>query len=137
MNAHSFRRLAATTTLLVLAGSITSQALATDPITEVTVSADRITRLPESRTNSGFPMEVITLTRQVSYADLDLVSASGAAMLQTRVKETARAACDQLDKTYPLTRMDNSNCNKMTTDAALIQARAAISAAAARKLTTP
>jgi len=75
------------------------------------------------------PTEVVSLTRRVGYADLNLGTRSGAQELEKRVTETAQAACKQLDTLYPLTTKDSPACTKKATEAAMTQVRAAVAAA--------
>jgi len=46
--------------------------------------------------------QLLTVTRRVSYADLDLATKSGAQELEARVRSTARAICEKLDRKDPL-----------------------------------
>jgi UrcA family protein len=115
--------------LLALGGAIVGSAIAAEELTEVVVTARREVTVTAGQSYTGTPIEVISLARRVSYADLDISSASGAAELQKRVNDTAQAACKELDKLYPLTDKDSPACTKKAADAGLAQARAAIAAA--------
>jgi UrcA family protein len=95
----------------------------------VTVEAVRQAKIV-GRTPSGVPIEELTLKRTVSYADLDLKTQAGAAELEKRVKETAKAACDELDTLYPLTKSEGPVCVKRATDGAMVMVRRAIAVAA-------
>jgi UrcA family protein len=118
-------------TLLTLGAVLAGGVLAAEQVGEVTVEATRETKIV-GRSYSGVPIEVISLTRRVSYADLDLTTQSGAAELEKRVNETAQAACKELDTLYPLTAAGGPACVKSTVDESMVQVRAAISAAAAK-----
>jgi UrcA family protein len=60
------------------------------------------------------------LTRHVGYGDLDLSSPAGKAALDKRIKDTAKAACEQLSTLYPLEQWttDNRTCIADTIEAA-------------------
>ncbi len=76
----------------------------------IVVSAGVLTTETVGHSTIGAPMERVTLTHRVSYADLDLSSHAGALALEERVKEVARLACEQLDKLYPLEEKNAPEC---------------------------
>ena len=115
---------------IVLATSV----IAAEELAEVVVTARREVTTPAGQSYTGTPVQLISIARRVSYADLDLNSASGAAALEKRVGETAQATCKELDRLYPLTDKDSPACTRKATDAGLQQARAAIAAAAKKSL---
>jgi UrcA family protein len=117
--------------LLTLAAAITGSAMAEEALTEVTVVARRDVNVEVvGRGSNGAPVELITLTRRISYADLDLSTHTGAVDLEKRVTETAQAACKELNKHYPLTvPAENPSCVKQAADGGMAQAHAAIAAA--------
>ena len=47
--------------------------------------------------------ELVSISRAVTYADLDLSKPSGVAELQTRVRNTARDVCGELSRLFPRT----------------------------------
>ena len=53
------------------------------------------------------PLEVIELTRSVSYADLDLLREADVAVLEMRVESAAKMSCEELANKYPLSYSDN------------------------------
>ena len=96
---------------------------------QVTIQAERTAKVV-GRSYTGVPIELVTLTRRVSYADLDLSTHTGATELEKRVSDTAKDACKQLDTLYPLTASAGGpSCVKKATDDAMVQAHAAIAAA--------
>ncbi|MDE2052395.1 MAG: UrcA family protein [Gammaproteobacteria bacterium] len=105
----------------------TGPALA-DELPTITIGAAVTTKTTIGHSSSGIPMEQVTITHRVSYADLDLATQAGAAELQRRVKETARAACKQLDELYPLEVKNASECTKMSVAQASTQVEKAIAA---------
>lgn len=108
---------------------LTASAFAADELPPITIGAGVITKTHIGTSSSGIPTEEVTVTHRVSYADLDLTKQIGAAELQKRVKETARAACKQLDELYPLEAKNVQECTKITVAKASPQVENAIAAA--------
>jgi UrcA family protein len=107
--------------------------MAAEPLTEVTVQAPRASKIVgHSDTGTGAPIELVTLSRHVSYSDLDLVSHAAAVELEKRVNDTAAALCKQLDTLYPLSKDTRPNCAKQASDDAMPQVRSAVAAAEKR-----
>lgn len=126
---RSARRAFAATALacagFTLAGGL---AVAQEP-EEIIVTAPRAVHEQIGRSPStGAPIERITLTRHVSYADLDLAKTADADELKTRVGDMAKKACKQLDSLYPLLPSDPA-CVRSATDGAMEQVTQAIAAA--------
>jgi UrcA family protein len=93
------------------------------PVREVIVEAPR----PERGGGSG---ELASVRLRVGYADIDLATPAGAAMLEQRIREAARRACRDLEILYPDTAGSRDRpCMKAALDPALAEARAAIAAA--------
>ena len=114
----------------LIAGLVFSAAAgATEPLTTITVTAGIETRTVVGRTDLGAPIEQVTLTRHVSYSDLDLATHSGASELKKRVAETARMACKQLDELYPLDEKQEPQCYREALAAASQRVDEAIAAA--------
>ena len=66
--------------------------------------------------------ELITLSRHISYHDLDLSTPSGVAVLQARIRNTAKEVCDELTRRYPKSNQyvyPNTDCVKKATDDAM------------------
>lgn len=70
----------------------------------------------------------VTLSREVSYADLDLSTRGGARELRQRIRFTARDVCEELnDRAYdPINRMDVGRCARDAYQGAMRQAHGAI-----------
>jgi UrcA family protein len=100
-----------------------------DPIFQITVIAPRLVRQEVGRTNSGAPVEMISLTRRVDYKDLDLKQQVSVAELETRVKEVAEEACAQLARAYPLSDPQTPDCVKDAVQKAMVGVKAAVAAA--------
>lgn len=128
INARALRR-AAGAMLLVAGGILATSAWAETPMQTVVVEAAVMTKTVIGHSDLGAPMEQVTLTHRVSYADLDLATHSGALALEQRVKETARIACEQLDKLYPLEEKQAPECIREAIEKSSGQVQAAIAAA--------
>ena len=59
--------------------------------------------VPSNRAPGLRNPELVSISRAVTYADLDLSKPSGVAELQTRVRNTARDVCGELSRLYPRT----------------------------------
>lgn len=130
MNKNSLANGAPRLALIVIGLAIASGPAIAQEVKEVIVEAPRAVVRKVERTNTGAPVEILTLTRRVSYADLDLSKSADAATLETRINDTAKDSCTQLDKMIPLLgRSDDGDCVKKAVDGAMVQAKAAIAAA--------
>jgi UrcA family protein len=120
---------------MVLAGIATSDAVLAQQteengLDEITVTAPRlVTKQVVGRTSAGSKVELITLQRRVSYADLDLALHANVTQLETRVNDIAQEACDDLAKMYPLSDPKTPDCVRAAVAAAKPQLDAAIAAA--------
>lgn len=84
----------------LIATSALTVARSDELLPEVTVTAYQpVSKL--GRDANGRPIEVVRLSRAVSYADLDLSTYTGATELQARVKTAAKAVCKELEDMYP------------------------------------
>jgi len=128
MNGKSFAP-RGTLALLAAAGALFSGTLITavpagaQEVGEVTVTAPHIVRETVGKSSStGAPIEVVSLSREVGYSDLDLTTPAGVAAFKARVAETAKAACTQLDNLYPMDRnIQDENCIRTATAGGLAQ----------------
>jgi len=83
-------------------------------------------------TYSGTPIELIQLSRRVSYSDLDLSTMSGADELRSRIRDTAAEICNTLERRYPLyasARQESADCTSRAASSAMPQVRAAMASA--------
>jgi UrcA family protein len=71
-----------------------------------------------------------TLSRPVSYADLDLVLHADVLELQNRVRRMAKAICDQLHDTHPFTISHSDACVRQAVKEASSQVQNAVAEAA-------
>ena len=109
--------------------ALTSIPAMAQPSEEITITAPRVVHEMVGRSPStGAPIERVSLSRQVSYAGLDLRKQADLTVFEKRVSDTAREACKQLDSLYPLLPPDKE-CLANTTANGMEQARQAIAAA--------
>lgn len=101
-----------------------------EPIFELVVVAPRLVRHEVDRTNAGSRVELVSLTRRVSYADLDLKSHANVVELEKRIENVAKEACEQLAGVFPLSESSTADCVEDAIDGTMEHVRAAIEAAA-------
>jgi len=99
-------------------------------VPEVKIEATRQVKTV-GRSTIGAPIDVVSLSHAVSYKDLDLSTSAGADTLRSRISDTAKATCNQLDALYPLNKdaEQTQRCVKQATDSAMVQGNAAIASA--------
>ena len=105
---------------------------AAEVIEEVVVIAAPIERRWTERGKYGGEVEVIELTRRVSYADLDLSKQADVTVLETRIETAAKDSCEKLSEMFPLSPSDNAEirrCINKASDGTEEQVQAAIAAA--------
>lgn len=104
----------------------------TEVIEEIVVVRAPIERRTVEPAGPGQPKtEVIELSRQVSFADLDLTRHKDVEQLRGRIQETAERACEQLNQMFPVTRegvQGTARCVKRAVADAEKQLEAAIEA---------
>lgn len=125
------KRFTATRLALVMLGTVvfSGAALAQEPEAEFVVSSSRANGLSSYPSLPGVPVEVISVSQRVSYADLNLASVSGAEEMEARVRNTARTLCAKLDEKYPLSSVDQDSCVRNSVTKGMADVRAAIVAA--------
>lgn len=95
---------------------------------EISVIAPQVTVHEEKKRDAGFQrVMVYSVERRVSFADLDLKSVAGVDKFKQRIKDAAKAGCDQITKQHPQVR-DNT-CLKTSVDDAMVRANQVIEAA--------
>ncbi|MDB6102656.1 MAG: hypothetical protein JWO52_2655 [Gammaproteobacteria bacterium] len=113
------------------AASAAAVAQQKDSASEINVHTGKVQVTPLD-SDDGIPTEQFKVQRVVSYANLDLSTATGAAELKKRVSEAAREACKELVAADPIDLADgngNPTCVSETTDGAMEQVNAAIATA--------
>lgn len=103
---------------------LSAPVMAQDSSEDITIYAPRLHVEPGGR--DALP-EKVSLSRAVSYDDLDLTTYEGARDLRYRVRDEAREVCRQLADAYPVYQIQGANCLRDATRDALIQADHAIS----------
>lgn len=121
--------IAAASAALLLGGLAGAQ-----EVEKISIEAKReLTTKVVGRTYAGVPIVDVSLSYGVSYAGLDLASASGAAELQKRVKDASRKACEEIGRQYPEATPGDVACTKATTDKAMVRVNELVAAAKAHK----
>lgn len=115
--------------VLLAAGLCLTGAALADELPTITIAAGVMTKTTLGHSSLGVPLEQVTIAHRVGYADLDLSTQAGAGELKKRVKDTARAACKQLDELYPLEAKNEWQCARTATAQASAQVESAIAAA--------
>jgi UrcA family protein len=113
-------------TLTGIALAVAASAAVAQPMEVVTVEAARSTTV--GQTMHGVPIDEITIRSRVSYADLDLTTASGALELENRIRATAESSCRKIDVQFPAEGSSEAACIKNAVEAAMQEARKVIDA---------
>ena len=86
--------------------SASSPAFAQQASEQVIITSPYVVRQAPAPANRAAGLrnpELVSVTRAVSYADLDLSKAAGVTELQTRVRNTAKDVCQELVTRFPKT----------------------------------
>ncbi len=133
MSTHIGRKRAMWLILAAMGGLLVGELSLAQETPQVTIEATRpVTKVVGRSSSTGAPIEETTITRKVSYADLDLASVAGANELQKRVNDTAKELCKQLDDMYPLTAPTSTDCARKSSSQAMEQVHMAIAAASSK-----
>ncbi len=103
---------------LSLAGGLTAE-----PADAVVVRGSRVVTETVGRTPAGIPIQEVTLTYKVSYADLDPTTGAGKAQLQDRIREAALSACREIRASHPHVQETDAECAAAAYDDAMKQVR--------------
>ena len=118
--------------LAVTAGcTLASQGVYAQAMEVVTVEAVR--EITVGKSPIGAPIKELTIRSRVSYADLDLTTAAGAATLGQRVKEAAASSCKEIRVDVPIDGWTIDRCIKEATSDAMLQVDKAVADAKAAK----
>ena len=98
----------------------------------VVVTGSRVITEQVGRSSVGAPINQVSLSYKVSYADLDLKTADGTKKLDERVKTAADAACKELDRAFPLSTPDSGACAKSAVAGAKMKVKEVVAAAATK-----
>ena len=114
---------------LLVAGMCVGTAAAADTLPTINIEASVVNKKVIEMSSSGIPTEEVTVTRRISYADLDLKTHAGTQALKARIEKAAELACKQLDELYPLEQEEAPTCVKLSIKDADRQVPEAIAAA--------
>ena len=103
-------------------------AFAQQPEGEFVVSSSRTGALSHASV-TGDSGELISISRRVSFADLNLATYSGSQEMETRVRSAAKTLCDKLDRLYPTSRINLQTCVADAVSKGMADVRVAIAAA--------
>ena len=118
--------------LAVAAGcTLASQGAYAQAMEVVTVEAVR--EIVVGKSPIGAPIKELTIRSRVSYADLDLTTATGAATLEKRVKEAAASSCKEIKVDVPVEGWTIDRCIREATEDAMVQVNKAVADAKAAK----
>ena len=118
--------------LAVTAGcTLASQGVYAQAMEVVMVEAVR--EITVGKSPIGAPIKELTIRSRVSYADLDLTTAAGAATLGQRVKEAAASSCKEIRVDVPIDGWTIDRCIKEATSDAMLQVDKAVADAKAAK----
>ena len=120
------KRLTTNRLALVMFGTFafSTVVLAQEPGAEFVVSSARTSGLARSSL-IGASDEIISISQRVSYADLNLATTSGSREMEARVRNTAKALCEKLEQTYPLSGTTAQTCIRNTVDKGMADVRTA------------
>ena len=111
--------------------TLASQGVYAQAMEVVTVEAVR--EIVVGKSPIGAPIKELTIRSRVSYADLDLTTAAGAATLEKRVRDTATSSCKEIKVDVPVEGWTIDRCVREATDDAMVQVNKAIADAKAAK----
>ncbi len=118
---------------LISASALTALALGTAQAAEKTqnveVQASRIVQKSAGYGPSHIPITQLTLSYEVSVDDLDLSTPAGLQSAETRIRNAAAAACEELGKKAPEATPDNAQCAKASAKAALARLHSSLKVA--------
>lgn len=106
----------------IAAGVVGGQVLAQNvAMPEVVVESHRAVATTIGKTSSGIPIVDVSLGYTVSSQGLDIGTAIGARAFEARVKDAARAACEELGKRYPNSTPSDTDCARSAADKAMVK----------------
>ena len=124
------RKFLSAAVLGVTVGAILGSAAFAQQPAEVTVEASRIVKERVGRSPTGAPINSLSLSYTVSYADLDLSTQAGVATLKDRVNDAAKDACKEISRLYPASTPGDAECVASAVKEAMSKVDAASKAAA-------
>ena len=97
--------------VLTVATGVATFTVSAEGVAPITVEAARA-----GRSRIGAPITTATTKRVVSYADVSLTTEAGVKVIETRIRDAAKSACNELDLKYPVA-AEGENANKCFNDA--------------------
>jgi len=97
------------------------------------VMVEAVREITVGKSPIGAPIKELTIRSRVSYADLDLTTAAGAATLGQRVKDAATTSCKEIRVDVPIDGWTVDRCIKEATSDAMVQVDKAVADAKAAK----
>jgi len=95
----------------------------------ITVQGTRVLNTKAvGQTPTGVTVIQISLSYNVTVADLDLASSAGAAELDKRVHDAAMAACREISRQYPDATPSDAECAKAAAKKAMVKVRQLVAA---------
>jgi len=97
------------------------------------VTVEAVREIIVGKSPIGAPIKELSIRSRVTFADLDLTTAAGAATLQKRVEDTAKSTCKEIKIDIPAEGSSVEKCVKDALAGAQPQIDQAIAAAKAAK----
>ena len=112
------------TVAAAIASVLISGVVVAQSLEEITVQGTRVLDAKSAGQNSmGIPIVDVSVSYGVSIADLNLASQYGPIALEKRVRDAAKAACEEIGRKYPLSTPSDEVCTKAATDKAMVKVR--------------
>jgi len=97
------------------------------------VTVEAVREIVIGKSPIGAPIKELTIRARVSYADLDLTTAAGAATLEKRVRDSATSSCKEIKVDVPVEGWTIDRCIREATEGAMVQVNKAVADAKAAK----
>jgi UrcA family protein len=124
-------RSASLATIFAAGATLLSAAAYGQAMEVVTVEAVR--EIVVGKSQIGAPIKELSIRARVTFADLDLTTAAGAAALQKRVEDTAQSSCKEIKVDVPAEGSSHEQCVKDALAGAQPQIDRAVAEAKAAK----
>ena len=124
------KRLTANRLALAVFGTFafSGAAFAQQPEGDFVVSSSRTGAVAHASV-TGASDQVISISRRVSFADLNLATYSGSQEVEARVRSAAKTLCDKLDQMYPTSLINVQACVGNAVSKGMADVRVAIATA--------
>lgn len=99
------------------------------PTEEVVIYAPYVIKVTKSGMHPSAPVQTVSISRQVSYHDLDLAKDEDVGKLEGRVRLVANVVCKDIRQRYPETTIaDQDECARIAAHNALTEVEAIVDA---------